>query len=33
MNHVVPRWQSTRHRALIEALYGAVAGRRDRPSR
>ena len=21
MNHVVPRWQSTRNRALIDALY------------
>jgi CubicO group peptidase (beta-lactamase class C family) len=24
MNHVVPRWQSTRNRALIDALYGAL---------
>jgi len=24
MNHVVPRWQSTRNRALVEALYGAL---------
>ena len=22
MNHVIPRWQSTRNRAIIEALYG-----------
>jgi len=24
MNHVVPRWQSTRNRALIDSLYGAA---------
>lgn len=24
MNHVVPRWQSTRNRALIDALYGSL---------
>jgi CubicO group peptidase (beta-lactamase class C family) len=24
MNHVIPRWQSTRNRALIEALYRAL---------
>jgi CubicO group peptidase (beta-lactamase class C family) len=23
MNHVIPRWQSSRNRALIEALYPA----------
>ena len=23
MNHVIPRWQSTRNRALIDALYGS----------
>ncbi len=27
MNHVVPRWQSTRNRALIDALYAAPDGR------
>jgi CubicO group peptidase (beta-lactamase class C family) len=27
MNHVIPRWQSTRNRALIDALYGSLAGR------
>jgi hypothetical protein len=26
MNHVVPRWQSSRNRALIDALYAALAG-------
>ena len=25
MNHVIPRWQSTRNRALIDALYTAIA--------
>jgi len=25
MNHVIPRWQSTRNRALIDALYGSLA--------
>lgn len=25
MNHVVPRWQSTRNRALIDALYGSLS--------
>jgi CubicO group peptidase (beta-lactamase class C family) len=24
MNHVIPRWQSTRNRALIEAVYGSL---------
>jgi CubicO group peptidase (beta-lactamase class C family) len=24
MNHVIPRWQSTRNRALIDALYELV---------
>lgn len=24
MNHVIPRWQSTRNRSLIEALYGSL---------
>ena len=24
MNHVIPRWQSTRNRALIDSLYGAL---------
>jgi CubicO group peptidase (beta-lactamase class C family) len=24
MNHVIPRWQSTRNRALMEALYGSM---------
>jgi hypothetical protein len=24
MNHVIPRWQSTRNRALIDAFYAAV---------
>jgi len=24
MNHVIPRWQSTRNRALVEALYSCV---------
>lgn len=24
MNHVIPRWQSTRNRALIDALYGSL---------
>ncbi len=24
MNDVVPRWQSTRNRALIDALYAAL---------
>ncbi len=24
MNHVVPRWQSTRNRALVDALYGVA---------
>jgi CubicO group peptidase (beta-lactamase class C family) len=24
MNHVIPRWQSTRNRALIDAVYGAL---------
>ena len=24
MNHVVPRWQSSRNRALIDALYDAL---------
>lgn len=27
MNHVIPRWQSTRNRALIDAVYAAIAGR------
>ncbi len=26
MNHVVPRWQSTRNRALIDALYASLPG-------
>jgi CubicO group peptidase (beta-lactamase class C family) len=26
MNHVVPRWQSTRNRALIDAVYAAIDG-------
>jgi CubicO group peptidase (beta-lactamase class C family) len=25
MNHVIPRWQSTRNRALIDALYSSPA--------
>jgi CubicO group peptidase (beta-lactamase class C family) len=25
MNHVIPRWQSTRNRALIDAVYGSLA--------
>ena len=25
MNHVIPRWQSTRNRALIEAVYASLA--------
>lgn len=24
MNHVIPRWQSTRNRALIDSLYAAL---------
>jgi CubicO group peptidase (beta-lactamase class C family) len=24
MNHVIPRWQSTRNRALIDAFYAAL---------
>ena len=24
MNHVIPRWQSTRNRALIDALYDSL---------
>ena len=24
MNHVIPRWQSTRNRALIDSLYEAL---------
>jgi CubicO group peptidase (beta-lactamase class C family) len=24
MNHVIPRWQSSRNRALIDALYGSL---------
>ncbi len=24
MNHVIPRWQSTRNRALIDALYDSI---------
>ena len=24
MNHVIPRWQSTRNRALIDAVYGSL---------
>ena len=24
MNHVIPRWQSTRNRSLIDALYGSL---------
>jgi CubicO group peptidase (beta-lactamase class C family) len=24
MNHVIPRWQSTRNRALIDALYASL---------
>jgi CubicO group peptidase (beta-lactamase class C family) len=24
MNHVIPRWQSSRNRALVDALYGAL---------
>ena len=26
MNHVIPRWQSSRNRALIDALYGCCDG-------
>jgi CubicO group peptidase (beta-lactamase class C family) len=26
MNHVVPRWQSTRNRALVDAVYDSLAG-------
>jgi len=29
MNHVIPRWQSTRNRALIDAFYGCLS--RTRP--
>ena len=25
MNHVIPRWQSTRNRSLIDALYGSLS--------
>jgi CubicO group peptidase (beta-lactamase class C family) len=25
MNHVIPRWQSTRNRALIDAVYGSLS--------
>ena len=25
MNHVIPRWQSTRNRSLIDAVYAALA--------
>ena len=28
MNHVIPRWQSSRNRALIDAAYAAIARRR-----
>ncbi|MEP6625867.1 MAG: serine hydrolase domain-containing protein, partial [Acidimicrobiia bacterium] len=28
MNHVIPRWQSTRNRALIDAVYASGPGRR-----
>jgi len=24
MNHVIPRWQSTRNRTLIDAVYAAL---------
>jgi CubicO group peptidase (beta-lactamase class C family) len=24
MNHVIPRWQSPRNRALVDAVYGAM---------
>jgi hypothetical protein len=24
MNHVIPRWQSSRNRALVDALYRCV---------
>jgi hypothetical protein len=24
MKHVIPRWQSSRNRALIDALYGSL---------
>jgi hypothetical protein len=24
MNHVIPRWQSTRNRSLIDALYASL---------
>ncbi len=27
MNHVIPRWQSSRNRALIDSLYGALGTR------
>jgi CubicO group peptidase (beta-lactamase class C family) len=33
MNHVVPRWQSSRNRALIDSLYGVIGRRGDSPSR
>ena len=26
MNHVIPRWQSTRNRALVDALYASLSG-------
>ena len=26
MNQVIPRWQSTRNRALIDAVYASLAG-------
>ncbi len=27
MNHVIPRWQSERNRALVDAVYASLAGR------
>ena len=27
MNHVIPRWQSSRNRALIDAVYDCLAVR------
>jgi CubicO group peptidase (beta-lactamase class C family) len=33
MNHVIPRWQSTRNRALIDALYASLACRTSQDGR
>jgi CubicO group peptidase (beta-lactamase class C family) len=29
MNHLIPRWQSSRNRALIDAVYGSLSRRRQ----